>query len=229
MQAIQPDFLETLLTPLFKQLAPGLTRSAQLEVLFQSYELAPDVFLTRLESLRPSKRKWVISALELARQYCIYRERAGQHDRTLEKQGFHWHLVRNLDPQIRAEAREWLGFWAQSRQGSWTELQWVERGVRTHVNFEASELFARALPLRPRALVLIHNHPSGNTEPSWVDQELTHRVGALAGHLGIELKGHWIVGPGSETWLPFQLRIQSARPAARSRISASANSSSRTL
>jgi DNA repair protein RadC len=186
------------------QFAPGLTRSAQLEAFFQSYELGPDLLTTRLSQLSSAERQTLLEAMELARHYAAYREQAAQARRLEEKHEFPFHLLRSLTPAIRSEAREWIGFWAQYRQGHWSEVQWVERGVRTHVNFEASELFARCLPLRPRALVLVHNHPSGQTEPSWVDLRLTRQVGELAQHLGIELKGHWIVGPHSETWLPLQ-------------------------
>ena len=184
-------------------LAPGLTRSAQLEVLFQTYELGPDVFATRLGTLGRRQRGALLESLELAREYGLYRERSSQSRRMECRSSFPWNLIRDLDPTVRSEAREWLGFWAQSRRGSWSEVQWVERGVRTHVNFEGSELFARCLPLRPKAIVLVHNHPSGDTEPSWIDLQLTRRVGTLASHLGIELKGHWIVGPQSETWIPL--------------------------
>ena len=99
------------------------------------------------------------------------------------------------------EAREWIGFWVQYRQGNWSGLEIVERGVRTHVKFDASEFFARLLATRPRAFMLVHNHPSGVTTPSWTDYRLTARIGALARQFGIELRGHWIVGPHSEEWI----------------------------
>lgn len=193
-----------MLDTLLSNFAPGLTRTAQLQAFFQCYELGPELLATRLGMLKPRDRDALLRAMDLARQYALFREKAAQVERMREKQDFPWNLIRDLDPTIRNEAREWLGFWAQYRQGHWSELQWVERGVRTHVNFEASELFARCLPLRPRAIVLVHNHPSGQTEPSWVDLKLTRQVGELAQHLGIELKGHWIVGPHSETWIPLQ-------------------------
>ena len=110
--------------------------------------------------------------------------------------------ARQVDAGIRLEPREWIGFWAQYRQGHWSALEWVERGVRTHVNFDSGEFFARLLATRPRAFVLVHNHPSGVTRPSWVDYRLTERVGTMARQFGIELKGHWIVGPHSEDWIP---------------------------
>jgi len=198
---VQIQFAQAL-EPILTTLAPGLTRNAQLEALFQTFEMSPDVFATRFRGLPPGEQERLHFALALAREYALYRERHSSAKRSQSQ--FPWTLLSDLDPAIRNEAREWFGFWVRFRQGHWSELQWVERGVRTHVNFEARELFARALPLRPRAMVIVHNHPSGDTEPSWVDLQLTRQVGELSQHLGIELLGHWIVGPHSETWLPLQ-------------------------
>jgi hypothetical protein len=105
-------------------LAPGLTRSAQLETLFQVYELGPDVFETRLSSLAPRQRRHLLSALALARAYALHRERAASAVRLDEGAGFPWNLLECLTPEIRCEAREWMGFWAQYRQGHWSEVQW---------------------------------------------------------------------------------------------------------
>ena len=194
---------------LLNSIAPGLSQEAQLEALFIAFEASPEVFETRLSCLSEKRKQELRSALEMARHYALYKERASALRRLQgDSVQFPWTLLQSLSPEIRLEAREWLGFWAQHRQGHWSQVQWVERGVRTHVNFEASDFFARCLPLRPKALVLVHNHPSGNTEPSWMDLRLTRQVGRLAHDLGIELKGHWIVGPHSETWIPLELPLE---------------------
>jgi DNA repair protein RadC len=65
--------------------------------------------------------------------------------------------------------------------------------VRTHVNVEPSELFARVLALRPRGFFLFHNHPSGTLSASGPDLHLTQRVKSTAQQLGLDFLGHWIV------------------------------------
>ncbi len=186
----------------FSSIAPGLSSESQQHSLFANYALNPELFARRLEHLAPGERRRITSALAIAHDYAVFRERAFQER---PKQPFDPsaanELLKTLPEEARLESREWIGFWAQFRQGHWSSLEWVERGVRTHVNFDAGEFFGRLLSLHPRAFVLVHNHPSGVTTPSWVDYRLTERIRTIARQFGIELRGHWIVGPHSEDWI----------------------------
>jgi DNA repair protein RadC len=103
------------------------------------------------------------------------------------------------------EKREWLGFVPYYRSTELGDLCVVERGVRTHVNIDPAELFARLLALRPLGYFLVHNHPSGNTTPSEQDFELTRRVGQLSKQLGIHQLGHWIVAPHEERLIGMEI------------------------
>jgi hypothetical protein len=193
---------------LFSMVGEGLSRPSQIHALFSAYELNPDLFELRLSHLPLKQRERITSTLAIARDYALYRERSYQSAQSrnpmLDSGNIRYALLKTVPETTRLEAREWFGFWVQFRQGHWSELEWVERGVRTHVNFDASEFFARVLATRPKSLVLIHNHPSGQTTPSWVDYQLTEKISSLSRQFGIELQGHWIVGPHSEYWIPNQ-------------------------
>ena len=54
-------------------------------------------------------------------------------------------------------------------------------------------LFSRALALGSRAIVLAHNHPSGNATPSARDVDATARIGRDARWLDMELVDHLVV------------------------------------
>lgn len=56
------------------------------------------------------------------------------------------------------------------------------------------EVFAPALEVRAAAMVLIHNHPSGDPEPSPEDRALTRRLVEAGQLMGIEVLDHLIVG-----------------------------------
>jgi DNA repair protein RadC len=63
-----------------------------------------------------------------------------------------------------------------------------------NVNFlEPRDIFAPALQLRAASLIVVHNHPSGNPEPSADDVLLTERLLELAELLGFTLLDHLIV------------------------------------
>ncbi len=58
------------------------------------------------------------------------------------------------------------------------------------------EIVRRALDLSATAIILVHNHPSGNPEPSSKDIEVTKQVKKAADALSIILHDHIIVGYG---------------------------------
>ncbi|MCA9371508.1 DNA repair protein RadC [Candidatus Woesebacteria bacterium] len=56
------------------------------------------------------------------------------------------------------------------------------------------EVFEPALRHQAIGLILVHNHPSGDTQPSTPDLEITKRLVAAGNLLGIEIMDHIIVG-----------------------------------
>ena len=66
-------------------------------------------------------------------------------------------------------------------------------GGITHTTVDVRLLFKTALEQGAIALILVHNHPSGNTTPSKEDIELTQRVKTAGDMLDIKLLDHVIV------------------------------------
>jgi DNA repair protein RadC len=76
------------------------------------------------------------------------------------------------------------------------------RGTVNHTPVYPREVVKRALELHATALILVHNHPSGDPTPSKADIEMTREVGDAAQVLGVVLHDHVIVGNGR--WLSFR-------------------------
>jgi DNA repair protein RadC len=76
------------------------------------------------------------------------------------------------------------------------------RGTVNHTPLYPREVVKRALELQAAALILVHNHPSGDPTPSRADIEMTREVAAAAKALGLALHDHVIVGMGR--WLSFR-------------------------
>src|ERR1035437_8971614 len=76
------------------------------------------------------------------------------------------------------------------------------RGTVNHTPVYPREVVKRALELQATALILVHNHPSGDPTPSREDIEMTREVRQAAGVLNIVLHDHVIVGNGR--WLSFR-------------------------
>ncbi|NAS62797.1 DNA repair protein RadC, partial [Pseudomonas syringae pv. actinidiae] len=60
------------------------------------------------------------------------------------------------------------------------------------------EIVRKALSCNAAAVILAHNHPSGNTEPSQADLMLTRRVSAALALVDVRVLDHIIVG-GNDT------------------------------
>ena len=58
------------------------------------------------------------------------------------------------------------------------------------------EVFSHAVRRSAASVLLIHNHPSGNPEPSRQDIEVTKRLSEAAEILGISILDHIIIGDG---------------------------------
>lgn len=72
------------------------------------------------------------------------------------------------------------------------ELQ--QRGTVDHAPVYPREVVKRALELGATALILVHNHPSGDPTPSRADIEITREVRDAARVLGITVHDHVVVG-----------------------------------
>ena len=55
------------------------------------------------------------------------------------------------------------------------------------------EVFADAITDRAASIIVAHNHPSGNTEPSQADRDVTERLKEAGLILGVKLEDHLIV------------------------------------
>jgi len=69
-----------------------------------------------------------------------------------------------------------------------------QRGTIDHTPVYPREVVKRALALNAAALILVHNHPSGDPKPSREDIEMTREVKTAAGALGISIHDHLVIG-----------------------------------
>ncbi len=72
------------------------------------------------------------------------------------------------------------------------------KGTVDHVPVYPREVVKRALELNASALILVHNHPSGDPTPSESDIRMTEQVDAAAKALGMTVHDHLIIGKSRE-------------------------------
>jgi DNA repair protein RadC len=73
------------------------------------------------------------------------------------------------------------------------------QGTVDHTPVYPREIVKRALELSASAIILVHNHPSGDPTPSRADIEMTREIVAAAKALRIAVHDHLVVGRGGTT------------------------------
>ena len=69
-----------------------------------------------------------------------------------------------------------------------------QKGTVDHTPVYPREVIKRALDLTATAIILVHNHPSGDPAPSRADIDITNEVKDAAAKLGITVHDHVIIG-----------------------------------
>jgi DNA repair protein RadC len=77
----------------------------------------------------------------------------------------------------------------------------LQRGTVDHTPVYPREIVKRALGLGATALILVHNHPSGDPTPSRADIDMTKQVKKAVSAVDISLHDHIIIGRGKHASL----------------------------
>ncbi|MDP6269867.1 MAG: DNA repair protein RadC [Alphaproteobacteria bacterium] len=73
-----------------------------------------------------------------------------------------------------------------------------QKGTVDHTPVYPREVVKRALELEASAIIMVHNHPSGDPTPSKADIAMTREVAAAGEKLGISLHDHVVIGKKGE-------------------------------
>ena len=98
-------------------------------------------------------------------------------------------LFERLD--AATEAFVVLALNAKNRITSWKV---ISIGSLMATTVHPREVFAYAITARAAGIVLAHNHPSGDPEPSDIDLDLTRRLVAVGELIGIRVLDHVVLG-----------------------------------
>lgn len=146
--------------------------------------------LTGERGLGRAKAARVLAALELGARLASEGRTATASFRNAADAG------RFLLPRYGARPVETFGLLALDVRHRLKREVVVSTGCLTSSLVHPREVFQEAVVARAAALVLFHNHPSGDPEPSSEDLALTRRLAAAGTMMGIEVLDHLILGAG---------------------------------
>ena len=103
-------------------------------------------------------------------------------------------LLAYVKTALAHEAREQFRVLFLDKKNQLIADEVMNRGTVDHAPVYPREVMRRALELSASAVILVHNHPSGDPTPSRADIEMTQAIVAVARPLGIAVHDHIIVG-----------------------------------
>lgn len=110
-----------------------------------------------------------------------------------------WHLRRWVQSQFVGKRVEHLLVLFGDCEGGFISGEWLNIGNVNALRTTVRVVFQRAFALDARMLLLAHNHPSGDPNPSKADIAATNRVKELGQALGVCVLDHLIVTARSIT------------------------------
>jgi DNA repair protein RadC len=103
-------------------------------------------------------------------------------------------LVAHVQTALAHETREQFRVLFLDKKNQLIADETLNRGTVDHAPVYPREVVRRALELSASALILVHNHPSGDPTPSTADVDMTRQVVEAARALRIAVHDHLVVG-----------------------------------
>jgi DNA repair protein RadC len=102
-------------------------------------------------------------------------------------------IYRLYQPLFADQVRErFITFWLSAKNAI-SGFEVVSEGTLNGSLVHPREVFHGAITARAASIIIAHNHPSGNTEPSAEDIEITRQIKDAGRILGIPLHDHLII------------------------------------
>ena len=146
--------------------------------------------LERIKGLGPAKRAELVAVLELARRALAQQLQEGQVFDSPDA------VKHYLQLHLAYKGHEVFAVLFLDSQHRLLALEEMFRGTLTQTSVYPREVVLRALHHQAAAVVLSHNHPSGNVQPSRADEALTQTLKTTLALFDVRVLDHVIVAPG---------------------------------
>jgi DNA repair protein RadC len=102
-------------------------------------------------------------------------------------------VLRLMQPRMRDLSQELFSVMVLDAKNGVREVLEISRGTLNASLVHPREVFKAAIDHRAASIIVVHNHPSGNPEPSREDVEITAQLADAGRIVGIPLHDHLIL------------------------------------
>ena len=150
----------------------------------------PMVAVTAVAGVGPARAAVIHAALELGRRLCAETRTEGAPLRTSRE------VYATFGPRLEDLPVEEFHIGVLNAQHRLERDVTITRGILNSSLVHPREVFREAIAERAAAIVVVHNHPSGDPTPSAEDRDATAQLVAAGKLLDIPVHDHVIIGRG---------------------------------
>ena len=147
--------------------------------------------LTQIRGLGQAKAATVLAALELGRRLASARPLDKLHFGDPEE------VAAYLMPRLRYATKEQFLVMMLDTKNRIIGVEIIAEGGLSNTTLHPRDVFRPAILQHASAIVVAHNHPSGDPSPSEEDTELTKQLFAAGQVLSMPMLDHVIIGDGA--------------------------------
>jgi DNA repair protein RadC len=148
--------------------------------------------LQKIKGIGPSKAMQILTIAEL-------QKRINQSRKPIKKITCAEDVFNYFHERLKDKKEEHFYVLMLNNQNNIIAEQEISKGILDASIIHPREVFKPAIKNSASKIILVHNHPSGNPEPSREDLEITDKLTKAGDQIGIKILDHVIVG-GEEFW-----------------------------
>jgi len=146
--------------------------------------------LQKIKGIGPSKAMQILAMAELGKRYA-------NSKKPIKKITNAEDVFNLFHERLKDEKQEHFYTILLNNQNNIIKEEFISKGVLDAAIIHPREVFKPAIKNSTSKMILIHNHPSGNPNPSNEDLEITKKLIEAGKLLDIKVLDHVIIGNGS--------------------------------
>ncbi|BAL80473.1 JAB domain-containing protein [Caldisericum exile] len=155
----------------------------------------------KIDGVGLAKATQIKAALEIGKR--LIREKATEIKRIRSPRDGAQYVIAEFSPYLRDKKQEFFLIVLLDKKNKPIKTVEISKGSIDTSIVDPKDVVKHATVNSASALILVHNHPSGETEPSDEDVFLTKRLIEALNFVNIKVLGHIILGKNPEDYFSF--------------------------
>ena len=158
--------------------------------------------ICRIKGIGPAKAAQIKAAFELGKRLC--RESVRKTESIESPKSAIKYVSSIYGPYLRDAEKEFLNIILLNRKNKPIKNMELSKGSVSAAFVNPAEVLREAILHNASALILVHNHPSGDCNPSEEDIQITNRIGNAGTLFNVSLLDHIIIGKNRKDYFSFR-------------------------